>query len=276
MTLAPGVPLAALLALAAAPPPSSDAPADAWRTVFADEFDGPDGAPPDPARWRFDTGGRGWGNQELQYYADGAANAFQAGGMLHLVATKAGADAQACWYGRCRYTSARIKTKGNFAFTYGKVSARIKIPKGQGLFPAFWMLGANIDGRGWPGCGELDVMEVVGREPRRSHGTLHGPGYAGTAAPTATWSPAAGDVGDDFHVFALDWEPDRLRFYVDGALYATRSPADLPPDETWVFDHDFFLLLNLAVGGTWPGDPDGSTQFPAEMLVDWVRVEVRE
>lgn len=257
-------------------PPAITAPAERWKTVFADEFDGPDGTLPDPNRWVFDTGGWGWGNKELEYYLNGPRNAFQRGGLLHLMASKGGVESLDCWYGTCEYSSARIKTKGKFAFTYGRVSARIKVPKGQGIWPAFWMLGANIDSRNWPGCGEIDVMEVIGREPRISHGTIHGPGYSGAQGPSSTWSPAQGDVGDEFHVFALDWEPNRLRFYVDGALYGTRTPADLPPDEAWVFDHDFFLLLNLAVGGTWPGDPDASTQFPAEMLVDWVRVEVRE
>jgi beta-glucanase (GH16 family) len=137
------------------------------------------------------------------------------------------------------------------------------------------MLGANLDSRGWPGCGEIDVMEVIGREPRLSHGTIHGLGYAGASGPSSTWSPSHGEVGDDFHVFALDWEPSRLRFFVDGELYATRTPADIPAEESWAFDHDFFLLLNLAVGGGWPGDPDDATPFPAEMRVDWVRVEVR-
>ena len=251
-------------------------PAEKWRTIFADEFDGPDGSLPDANRWVFDTGGWGWGNKELEYYLNGPKNAFQAGGLLHLVAVKGGVDMLDCWYGACQYSSARIKTKGKLAFTYGKVSARIKIPKGQGIWPAFWMLGANIDSRSWPGCGEIDLMEVIGREPRLAHGTFHGPGYAGAQGPSSTWSPPRGEVGDDFHVFALDWEAKRLRFYVDGELYATRSPADIPPEETWVFDHDFFLLLNVAVGGTWPGDPDASTPFPAELLVDWVRVEVRE
>ncbi len=258
-----------------APVPPAEPP-ERWKTIFADEFDGPDGSLPDPDRWVFDTGGWGWGNKELEYYLNGPQNAFQQGGMLHLVARKGGVDMLDCWYGPCDYSSARIKTKGKFAFTYGRVSARIKVPKGNGIWPAFWMLGANIDGRGWPGCGEIDVMEVIGREPRVSHGTIHGPGYAGPQGPSATWSPAQGEVGDDFRVFAVDWEPNRLRFFVDGKLFGTRTPADLPPDESWVFDHDFFLLLNVAVGGTWPGDPDASTPFPAEMLVDWVRVEVRE
>jgi len=251
-------------------------PLERWKTIFADEFDGPEGTLPDPEKWVFDTGGWGWGNKELQYYLNGPKNAFQGGGLLHLVALEGGVEMLDCWYGPCDYSSARIKTKGQFAFTYGRVSARIKVPKGQGIWPAFWMLGANIDSRGWPGCGELDVMEVIGREPRISHGTIHGPGYAGPQGPSSTWSPPQGEVGDDFRVFAVDWEPNRLRFYVDGALFGTRTPADLPPDEAWVFDHDFFLLLNVAVGGTWPGDPDPSTPFPAELLVDWVRVEVRE
>jgi beta-glucanase (GH16 family) len=272
------------LACAGAPKPVATAPAasapaakaEKWKTVFADEFDGPEGALPDPARWGFDTCGQGWGNKEREYYTDSPKNAFQGGGMLHLVARKGGADKLSCWYGPCEYTSARIKTKGKFAFTYGRVSARIKIPKGQGIWPAFWMLGSNIDGRGWPNCGEIDVMEVIGREPRVAHGTIHGPGYSADKGPTALWSPAKGEVGDDFHVFALDWEQERLRFSVDGRLYSTRTLADIPEDESWVFNHDFFLLLNVAVGGGWPGDPDASTPFPAEMLVDWVRVEVRE
>ncbi len=295
MSLVDRIPLAALLALAAcagaptriasaariaelapAPAPVPAAPAERWKTIFADEFDAADGSLPDPRKWAFDTGGWGWGNQELEYYLNGPQHAFQAGGLLHLVALKGGFDALDCWYGPCAYGSARIKTKGKFAFTYGRVSARIKIPKGQGIWPAFWMLGSNIDSRNWPGCGEIDVMEVIGREPRIAHGTLHGPGYSGAQGLSSKWTPAHGEVGDDFHVFSVEWGPRRLRFSVDGEVYATRTPADIPPGEAWVFDHDFFILLNVAVGGTWPGDPDASTRFPAEMLVDWVRVEVRE
>ena len=280
MSFAPRAAALALLALSACagarlPAPAAAAP-ERWRTIFADEFDGPDGAPPDRQRWTFDTGGWGWGNQELQYYLDGAGNAFQRGGRLHLVARAGDVEGLDCWYGPCAYGSARITTKGQFAFTHGKVSARLKVPKGQGLWPAFWMLGANIDGVPWPACGEIDVMEVVGREPRVSHGTIHAPGAFGPKGPSGTWSPARGEVGDEFHVFAVEREPGRLRFSVDGEPYATRTPADLPPDAMWVFEHDFVLLLNLAVGGTWPGAPDASTSFPAELLVDWVRVEVRE
>ncbi len=293
MILVARIPLAALLAFAAcagAPTPTAPAapiavpapaaaapatPAERWKTIFADEFDGPDGSLPDRSKWGFDTGGWGWGNQELEYYLNGPQNAFQAGGLLHLVALKGGVDKLDCWYGACAYSSARIKTKGKFAFTYGRVSARIKVPKGQGIWPAFWMLGSNIDSRNWPGCGEIDVMEVIGREPRTVHGTLHGPGYSGQQGLSSRWISARGEVGDDFHVFSVEWAPGRVRHSVDGEVFATRTPADLPPGETWVFDHDFFVLLNLAVGGTWPGNPDASTPFPAEMLVDWVRVEVR-
>jgi beta-glucanase (GH16 family) len=271
--------LAALAAAACAHrPPAAAVPAtpERWKTVFLDDFDGPDGSPPDPRRWVFDTGGWGFGNQEREYYRNGTDDAFQQGGVLHLVAREGAPAGLRCWYGACTHTSARIKTKGRFAFTYGKVSARIEIPKGQGIWPAFWMLGADIDGVSWPSCGEVDVMEVIGKEPRIAHGTIHGPGYSGARGPSSTWSPAKGEVGDAFHVFAVDWEPARLRFYVDGELYATRTPRDLPSGERWVFDHDFFLLLNVAVGGTWPGDPDRTTRFPAEMLVDWVRVEERD
>jgi len=171
------------------------------------------------------------------------------------------------------YTSARLKTEGLFAQAYGRFEARIKVPQGQGLWPAFWMLGANIEQVGWPACGEIDIMENIGREPATIYGSAHGPGYTGgTGVGTQFTLPSGQRFADDFHIFAVEWEPNILRFYVDTALYQTLTPASLPAGSTWVFDHPFFLLLNVAVGGGWPGNPDATTVFPQTMLVDYVRV----
>jgi beta-glucanase (GH16 family) len=174
---------------------------------------------------------------------------------------------------RREYTSARLKTSGRFAQTYGRFEARIRVPRGQGIWPAFWMLGADIETVGWPACGEIDVMENIGRESALVHGTIHGPGYSGGQAIGRSFAlPGGASFADDFHVFGVDWEPRAIRWSVDGVLYQTRTPADLPSGARWVFDHPFFLLLNVAVGGAWPGNPDSSTAFPQEMQVDWVRV----
>ena len=163
-----------------------------------------------------------------------------------------------------------LVTKGLFEHAYGRFSARVKVPAGQGMWPAFWMLGNDIGSAGWPGCGEIDILEVVGKDPTHIHGTIHGPGYSGGQGISASFQ-TAGNAADAFHVVTAEWEKDTIRFYVDDSLYATRTAAELQ-GKKWVFDHDFFMLLNLAVGGQWPGDPDGSTKFPAELLVDWVRV----
>jgi beta-glucanase (GH16 family) len=176
-----------------------------------------------------------------------------------------------CWYGRCRYTSARLKTKGRFEQTFGRFEARLRVPRGQGIWPAFWMLGADIDRVGWPTCGEIDVMEHIGREPSTAHGTMHGPGYSGA---NGIGNAVAFDrpVADDFHVFAVEWSVNDLRWFVDGREYFRTTSASLPQSARWVFDHPFFLLLNLAVGGAWPGDPDATSTYPQEMVVDYVRV----
>jgi len=167
-------------------------------------------------------------------------------------------------------------TKNKFTTKYGRVEARLKVPFGQGLWPAFWMLGDNIDSVGWPSCGEMDIMENIGREPSMTHGTLHGPGYSGGNGLSSSYSLTNNQhFADDFHVFAIEWEPGVVRFYCDGILYKTRSSADLPQGTTWVFDHPFFLILNVAVGGTWPGSPDATTVFPQVMSVDYVRVYQR-
>ena len=170
------------------------------------------------------------------------------------------------------YTSARLNTQGHFAQRYGRFEARMKLPLGKGLWPAFWLLGGDVAATGWPRCGEIDVMENVG-EPATIYSTLHGPGYSGGHAVSAHRALAEGEaVNSGFHVYAVEWSPGRIRFFVDDALVVERTPADLPAGAAWVYDHPFFILLNLAVGGDWPGNPDATTTFPQQMLVDYVRV----
>jgi beta-glucanase (GH16 family) len=244
-----------------------------WVLAWSDEFNQPDGSNPDPTKWTFDIGGDGWGNHELEYYTGRPQNVRIEHGHLVITARQekyTGVD------GKTRaYTSARLKTLGKFSVTYGRIEARIKIPRGQGVWPAFWMLGSNIDQVGWPDSGEIDIMENIGREPAVVHGTIHGPGYSGDKGIGAPFSLRHGRFADRYHVFAVEWEPNVIRFYVDGKRYATRTPADLPRDTHWVYNQTFFLLLNFAVGGDWPGSPDRSTRFPQQMLVDYVRVYQR-
>ena len=241
-----------------------------WTLVWSDEFGGSNGSAPDSSKWTLETGGNGWGNNELEYYTRRLQNAQIQNGSLVITALKetyTGPD------GVTRnYTSARMKTSGKFEQQYGRFEARIKIPYGQGMWPAFWMLGNNIDKAGWPACGEIDIMENIGKEPAIVHGTIHGPGYSGGAGIGSPFSLASGRFADHYHLYAAEWEPNVIRFYVDSNLYATRTPADLPQGTKWVYDHPFFLILNLAVGGDWPGAPDNATVFPQTMLVDYVRV----
>jgi beta-glucanase (GH16 family) len=221
-----------------------------------------------------ETGGGGWGNNELETYTNRTQNGQVQDGNLVITANKetyTGTDGIAR-----QYTSARIKTQGLFDQKNGRFEARIKIPQGQGIWPAFWMLGNNIGTVGWPNCGEIDIMENIGKEPDKVHGSMHGPGYAGGNSLTGTYAVPSGKFGDDFHIFAIEWETSVVRFYVDGKLYETRTPADIPPGTSWVYDHPFFILLNVAVGGDWPGSPDNSTVFPQTMVVDYVRVYAKK
>lgn len=261
-----------LLALALPSTLAQDLPG--WRLTWADEFNLPLGSPVDRGKWNVETGGWGNGNSELQYYTDSTLNAVHDGRNLAITALEQRLPGLRCWYGPCRYTSARLNTRGKLEQRYGRFEARIKLPRGQGLWPAFWLLGNNIGTVSWPLCGEIDVMENIGREPRTVHGTIHGPGYSGGAGIGKPYTLPT-DFADAFHVFALEWEPEELRWYVDGVLYQTRTPADLPEGARWVFDRPFFLILNLAVGGAWPGMPDATTRFPQRMLVDYVRVYER-
>jgi len=242
-----------------------------WVLTWSDEFDGPNGSGIDVSKWVAETGGNGWGNRELEYYTNRTQNAYNQDGNLAIKAVRekyTGPD------GVTRdYTSARLKTQSKFSQTYGRFETRIKIPRGQGMWPAFWMLGDDIDKVGWPACGEIDIMENIGKEPATIYGSIHGPGYigdAGLGAPAKL--PDGQRFFDDFHVYAVEWEPETIRFYVDDHLYSTRTRAELKPGWKWPFDHPFFVLLNLAVGGDWPGNPDATTVFPQTMLVDYLRV----
>jgi beta-glucanase (GH16 family) len=251
-------------------------PASGWTLVWSDEFNGADGSTPDSSKWTYDTGGKGWGNQELECYTNRPQNAQIKGGDLVITAQKEGIT---CSDGASNnYTSARLKTQGLFSQVYGRFEARIKIPAGQGMWPAFWMLGNNITSAGWPTCGEIDIMENIGREPGTIHGSLHGPS---TTSPTSDTSaafslPAGQNFADDFHLYAVEWEPGTVRFYVDTNLYETVNQSQWPSSGTWEFNHPFFIILNVAVGGTWPGSPDTTTQFPQQMLVDYVRVYTKQ
>lgn len=258
----------ALLAL------SGPARAQGWRLVWADEFDGARGSAVDAKKWTEEVGGAGWGNRELQFYTAGAKNARLDGrGFLVITAAEERLpESFKCWYGPCRYTSARLITKDKFSQAYGRFEARLRVPSGQGLWPAFWLLGEDITSAGWPACGEIDVMEHIGREPSTVHGTIHGPGYSGASGVGAAYTlPGGRRFADDFHTFAVEWEPREIRWYVDGRRYHTLTPDRLPAGAKWVFDHPFFILLNVAVGGQWPGDPDRTTRFPQTMTVDYVR-----
>ena len=241
--------------------------------VWSDEFTGPADSAPNPSKWVRETGGTGWGNRELQYYTDNNANSMLDGdGNLVITATKENPSGYGCWYGLCEYTSAKLSTAGTFAHTYGRFEARIKLPRGQGLWPAFWMLGDNNGSVGWPESGEIDVMENVGSEPDRVQGALHGPGYSAGNRLFGHYSlPGGRAFADDFHTFAVDWRPGSVAFSVDGSQYACYTRADTH-GHRWVYDRPFFLLLNVAVGGDAPGVPDKSTSFPQRMIVDYLRV----
>jgi beta-glucanase (GH16 family) len=241
--------------------------------TWSDDFDGAAGSPPDASKWAHETGGSGWGNNELEYYTDSTSNAALDGnGHLVITARQENPAGYNCWYGSCQYTSARLNTAGEFTQQYGRFEARIQIPRGQGLWPAFWLLGDNIGSAGWPQCGEIDAMENIGKEPGTVHGSMHGPGYSGGNPLTGSYTlPNGAAFADGFHTFTIDWAPDSVTFYVDGVQYEQHTPADTNGNQ-WVFDHPFYIIMNVAVGGDWPGSPDGTTSFPQQMVVDYVHV----
>ncbi|MBK8230820.1 MAG: glycoside hydrolase family 16 protein [Candidatus Eisenbacteria bacterium] len=236
-----------------------------WKLVWEESFDGPAGQLPDAARWRFDVGGD-WGNAQLEYDTERAENVSLDGtGNLAIVARRETLQGRA-------YTSGRINTRDHFEQARGRFEARIKLPIGRGIWPAFWLLGENFAEVGWPACGEIDIMEYRGQEPGVVLGSLHGPGYSGGGSITGRYALPAGTFNDDFHIFAVEWDESSIIWMVDGVAYHVVTPRDLPASGRWVFDHPFFIILNLAVGGNFVGPPDANTVFPQTMLVDWVRV----
>ncbi|MCY4538617.1 MAG: family 16 glycosylhydrolase [Chloroflexi bacterium] len=241
-----------------------------WDLLWSDEFDAAAGTPIDDASWTCEIGGHGWGNNEMEYYTDRVENVSHDGaGNLVITAREETLADSTCHYGECQYTSARCITQDKVEFTYGRVEARIDIPNGQGIWPALWMLGANFPELGWPLSGEIDILENIG-EKNVVYGALHGPGYSGGGGIGGAYR-ADVNLDEGFHVYAIDWDPYVIRWYVDGELSNLISVNALDGKQ-WVYDHDFFMLMNLAVGGYWPGYPDETTEFPQEMIVDYVRV----
>jgi beta-glucanase (GH16 family) len=249
---------------------SLETPNPNWRLTWSDEFNGPNGSSPDPAKWVYETGGNGFGNNELETYTNRPVNAHQEDG--HLVITARKEDLTGPDGIPRHYTSARLNTKGLFSQAYGRFEARIQLPAGKGIWPAFWLLGDDIDTNPWPKCGEIDIMENIGN-PTEVHSTLHGPGYSGAHPITAKFTLPTGEaINTAFHLYSVEWTPNDIKFFVDDHLITHRTPADLPPGTHWAFDHPFFIILNLATGGAWPGNPDETTTFPQKMLIDYVRV----
>jgi beta-glucanase (GH16 family) len=237
-----------------------------WGLQWQDEFEGPAGQLPDASRWIFDTGGDGWGNAQLEFNTDRPENvSLDGNGHLAITARKES-------YQGNNYTSGRINTRGKFTQKQGRFEARIQLPVGQGIWPAFWLLGDNFGSIGWPGCGEIDIMEYRGQEPNIVSGALHGPGYSGSGSLGGRFDLDGDGFHTGFHVFTIDWDEDGIAWSVDGEPYMTITPGNLPGGTRWVYDHPFFILLNVAVGGHFVGSPDVSTSFPQTMLVDWVRV----
>ena len=212
--------------------------------VFSDEFNAKAKTAPDPSKWTHEIGGKGWGNREHQYYTNSTDNAYHDGnGNLVIEARKIPGDRFSCWYGPCKYTSARLITKGKFEKMYGRFEARIKVPRGQGIWPAFWLLGRNIDFVGWPRCGEIDIMEYIGKEPRKVYGTVHGPGYSGEKGiGSSTKLKNKGEFADDFHIYSIEWTKNKIVWRMDGKKYHSVSRIRLPKDAPWAFDQPFFIL----------------------------------
>nr|WP_153449864.1 discoidin domain-containing protein [Streptomyces smaragdinus] len=261
------------------PPPLPRDPADPPQLVWSDEFNGPAGTRPDPAKWTADPGTGP--NNELEYYTDNANAATDGNGSLVMEARKQVTPGSACprdpvsGSTTCQYTSARMNTGRTFQFTYGTVEARIRVPKGNGFWPAFWMMGGDfLTGRPWPYNGEVDIMEILGKDVKTAYSTVHAPAYNGGNGIGSPYRlPGDADFSDGFHTFTADWDSRGITYSLDGRVVFTLSKDQVEQTRgPWVFDHPFYLILNLAVGGDWPGPTDASTPFPSRMLVDYVRV----
>jgi len=261
------------------PPDTTTTPKITYTQVWSDEFDGAAGSSVDPAKWSFDLGDGctagicGWGNNEKEYYTNASDNASLDGqGHLAIVARPAVLNTT-CYYGPCKYTSAKITTRGKMSAAPGRVEARIRIPKGQGLWPAFWMLGNDFGTVGWPASGELDIMENKGSAPSTSSSAIHGPGYSGnTPFAHANTISAPATLADDYHLYAVEWDAVGASFYVDGIMHYQVLRGDIQRYGTSILDKPYYIILNLAVGGNFDGDPASDSILPATMLVDYVRV----
>lgn len=242
-----------------------------YRLAWADEFNG---TSLDPASWTYEIGDGcptlcGWGNNELQYYTNQPENLYFTQGKMVIEAKRETIGGRA-------YSSARIVTQGKKSFKYGRVDIRAILPEGRGLWPAFWMLGESITSKGWPACGEIDIMELVGHQPSTVHSTVHfGPNTASRQFRGFSRTLGAGKFIDEFHVFSINWEEDLIEFFVDGVRFYTVTPSTTAGFD-YPFNDNFFFLFNIAVGGDWPGAPDGSTVFPQRMIVDYIRVFEKE
>ena len=239
-----------------------------WQLVWSDDFSGAAGTTPDAAKWKFDIGvgpnNDGWGNAELQYYTNRPVNASLDGnGNLAITAKKE-------VFAGSAFTSARIKTAGLFTQAYGRFEANIKTPWGPGIWPAFWLIGSDVDTVGWPQCGEIDIMELRGQKPNVISGTVHGPGYSGAGGISKSFAFENNRFDVDFHLFAVEWGKDYIDFFVDNTLYQRITPANVTGK--WVFDHPFYIIMNVAVGGNYLGFPTNQTPFPQTMFVDYVKV----
>jgi beta-glucanase (GH16 family) len=249
-----------------------------WTLVWRDEFTGPAGSSIDSAHWRYDTADGcassncGWGNNEKEYYARGADNIALTGQGHLMIVARTAPPGLACYYGPCRYTSAKITTRGKMDVRYGRIEARIKLAVGQGLWPAFWMLGNDIGTAGWPGSGELDIMENRGSAPGKASSAIHGPGYSGNTPLVHVHGFTSGGGTSAFHIYAVEWDSSAIRFFVDDTMHYAVTRAEIERYGKWVFDHPFFVILNQAVGGHFDGDPQSDAIFPATMLIDYVRV----
>ncbi|MFZ1080492.1 MAG: family 16 glycosylhydrolase [Candidatus Kryptoniota bacterium] len=242
--------------------------AQAYKLVWSDEFEG---TTLDSSKWNFESGNNNGNNNESEFYTSRPQNCSVSNGLLTITALKEN-------YSGFNYTSARINTQNKFSFEYGKVEAMIKLPYGKGMWPAFWMLGDNINSVGWPTCGESDIMEMIGGTGKGGfnsilsdgtvYGTLHW-SQNGNAQSGGKYSLSSGKFADDFHVFGVTWTPQAIQFYVDSTVY---DHIDISPTYMSAFENKFFIILNLAVGGDWPGYPDSTTVFPQMMQVDYVRV----
>ena len=281
---------AAILALAVtlacssgAPPPTVSPmtptpPVTTWTLVWSDEFDGASGARVDASKWSHDLGDGcangicGWGNNEKELYTDAPENiALDGQGHLQIIARQAPAGLT-CYYGACRYTSAKITTRGKMTAAPGRVEARIKLPAGQGLWPAFWMLGSGFPAVPWPACGELDIMENKGSTPSATSSAIHGPGYSGNTPFARVSQLPGGGVTSDYHTYAVEWDAETVQFSVDSIVHYTVSRAELQQYGNPVLGNSYFVILNLAVGGQVDGNPQSDAIFPATMLVDYVKV----